>query len=107
MFSRPVAFIAVAWIGFITIIFCLPTTNPVTSQTLNYTVVAVGIIAIFSLTSWVVWAHRWFVGPVRELEEAAALGIDITAPGELEKAEAQMNATPDKVASLDEDGKAR
>jgi amino acid transporter len=48
LFSRPVAFIAVAWIGFITIIFCLPTTNPVTSQTLNYTVVAVGIIAIFS-----------------------------------------------------------
>jgi amino acid transporter len=107
MFSRPVAFIAVAWIGFITIIFCLPTSNPVTSQTLNYTVVAVGIIGIFSLTSWVVWAHRWFVGPVRELEEAAALGVDINAPGELEKAEAQMHATPDKVASLDEDGKAR
>src|SRR6187402_1858828 len=55
MFSKPVAFIAVAWIGFITIIFCLPTANPVTSQTLNYTVVAVGIIAIFSLTAWVVW----------------------------------------------------
>jgi hypothetical protein len=106
IFSRPVALIAVCWIGFITIIFCLPTTNPVSSTTLNYTVVAVGIIAIFSLTSWVLWAHRWFVGPVRELEEAAALGVDITVPGELEKAEAHMNMTPDKVASLDGEGKA-
>lgn len=52
------------------------------------------------------WAHRWFVGPVRELEEAAALSVDITVPGELEKAEAHMNTTPDKVASLDEEGKA-
>jgi amino acid transporter len=94
MLSRPIAFISVAWICFISIIFCLPTLNPVSSQTLNYTVVAVGIIAIFSLTSWVLWAHRWFVGPVTELEEAAALGVDITVPGELEKAEAAMNTTP-------------
>jgi hypothetical protein len=31
---------------------------------------------------------------VTELEEAAALGVDITVPGELEKAEAAMNTTP-------------
>lgn len=78
-----------------------------TKNTLNYTVVAVGIIAIFSLTSWVVWAHRWFVGPVRELEEAAALGVDITVPGELEKAEAKLNTTPpEKEVDLDEEGRA-
>jgi amino acid transporter len=104
-FSRPIALVAVLWIGFITIIFCLPTTNPVTSQTLNYTVVAVGIIAIFSFGSWFLWAHRWFVGPVREiLQEAAALGIDIKAPGELDK-EAEMNAAPEKT-ELDADGRA-
>ena len=34
-FSRPVALIACLWIGFITIIFCLPQLNPVNSQTLN------------------------------------------------------------------------
>jgi amino acid transporter len=104
VFSRPVALIAVCWIGFITIIFCLPTANPVTTQTLNYTVVAVGIIAIFSLTAWVTWAHRWFVGPVREIQEAAALGVDITAPGALEKAEAELSSTPEKV-ELDAEGK--
>lgn len=73
------------WIMFITIIFCLPTANPVTSQTLNYTVVAVGIIAVFSLTSWILWAHRWFVGPLREIE-AERQGIDISEPGAYEKA---------------------
>lgn len=88
--SRPVAFIAVAWIGFITIIFCLPTTNPVTSQTLNYTVVAVGIIGIFSVGAWLVWARKWFIGPVREIEEAGRLGVDLLEPGALESAEAEL-----------------
>jgi len=94
--SRIVAFVAVAWIGFITIIFCLPTTNPVTSQTLNYTVVAVGIIAIFSLGSWLVWAHRWFEGPVKEIQEAERLGVDPTEPGALEAAEAELVAHGDE-----------
>jgi amino acid transporter len=87
LFSRPVAFIAVAWIGFITIIFCLPTANPVTSQTLNYTVVAVGIIAVGSNVVWLITARKWFVGPQREIQEAERLGVDILEPGALERAE--------------------
>lgn len=70
-----------------TIIFCLPTLNPVNSQTLNYTVVAVGIIAVFSVVLWFAWARRWFVGPLRELQEAERLGVDITEPGALEAKE--------------------
>lgn len=86
--SRPIGIIGVCWIGFITIIFCLPTANPVTTQTLNYTVVAVGIIAVFAIGSWVLWAHKWFVGPIREIE-AERQGIDISEPGAFEKAEAE------------------
>jgi amino acid transporter len=86
--SRPIALVAVMWIGFMTIVFCLPTANPVTSQTLNYTVVAVGIIAIFSLSAWLLWARKWFVGPAREIEAEQA-GIDISEPGAFEKAEAE------------------
>jgi amino acid transporter len=96
LLSRPVAFIAVAWISFISIAFCLPTANPVTSQTLNYTVVAVGIIAIFSLASWVLWAHRWFVGPMKEIREAQALGVDLLEPGALERAEAEAGLGDEK-----------
>lgn len=86
LFSRPVAFVGVAWIGFIAVVFCLPTSNPVDSQTLNYTVVAVGIIAVFSIGAWILWAHRWFIGPTREIE-AERLGIDITDPEALAAAE--------------------
>jgi len=92
LLSRPIAFVAVAWIGFIAIIFCLPTTNPVTSQTINYTVVAVGIIAIFSLSAWFLWAHRWFVGPLKEIQVAERLGVDVSEPGVLESVEAELEA---------------
>lgn len=84
--SRPVAAVACAWIAFITIIFCLPELNPVDSQTLNYTPVAVGIIAVFAFGSWVLWARKWFTGPIRQIlaEEA---GVNVEEPGALERAE--------------------
>ena len=66
--SRPVGFVAVAWILFITVIFCLPTANPVNDQTLNYTVVAVGIITIFAIGGWLLSARKWFTGPIRQIE---------------------------------------
>lgn len=51
------------WVTFITIAFCLPTANPVDSQTLNYTVVAVGIVALGTFGTWFLWARKWFTGP--------------------------------------------
>lgn len=90
--SRVVAAAACAWIMCITVVFCLPTSNPVTSQTLNYTVVAVGIIAVGAVASWIVWAHRWFVGPAEEVAEALRLGVDPTEPGVLEQKEAEAEA---------------
>ncbi|RDW71618.1 hypothetical protein BP6252_08181 [Coleophoma cylindrospora] len=86
VFSRPIAFVGCCWIMFLTVVFCLPTANPVSSQTLNYTVVAVGIIAVFSVGSWVIWAHRWFVGPVKEIAAEEA-GVDINDPAALAQAE--------------------
>jgi len=85
-FSRPVAAIASLWIAFITIVFCLPGIHPVTRETLNYTPVAVGIIAVGSIGSWLVWARTWFVGPIREIE-AERQGIDINDDEALSKAE--------------------
>lgn len=57
------AFVAIAWVSFITVAFCLPTANPVDSQTLNYTPVAVGILALGTFGSWFLSARKWFVGP--------------------------------------------
>lgn len=63
--SKPVAIVACLWIGFITIVFCLPTLNPVTNQTLNYTPVALGIVGLFAFGSWFLWARHWFTGRCR------------------------------------------
>ena len=91
-FSRPVAFIGSTYVGFIVIVFCLPTANPVTSQTVNYTPVAVGIIALWVGASWLLWAHKWFKGPIRQIE-AEQQGINISEPGELEAAEKKGDAS--------------
>lgn len=86
--SKPVATVGVLWIGFISIVFCLPTANPVTDQTLNYTPVAVGIVATWAFGSWFLWARTWFTGPVRQIE-AERLGVNVAEPGALEEAEAR------------------
>lgn len=85
-FSKPVAIIACLWIGFMTIVFCLPNANPVDSQTLNYTPVAVGIVALWALGSWFLWAHKWFVGPIRQIEAVVA-GVNTDDPEAMDRAE--------------------
>lgn len=100
IFSRPVALIGTMWIGFLTVVFCLPTANPVSSQTLNYTVVAVGIIAFGALGVWIVTARKWFVGPVKEIE-AERMGIDIDEPGALERAEKEGKLQSSGTATKD------
>ena len=79
-FSRPVALIACLWIGFITIIFCLPELNPVDSQKLNYTPVALGVTAVWCLASWLLWARKWFKGPIRQVEEVDMIRINVDDP---------------------------
>ena len=64
--SKPLAIVACLWISFITIIFCLPTEDPITTQTLNYTPVALAVVTIFAFGSWFLWARRWFTGRCRD-----------------------------------------
>eukprot|EP00891_Asterochloris_glomerata_P001109 jgi/Astpho2/1109/e_gw1.00020.5.1_t len=52
IFSIPVGITAVLWVLFITAVFVLPTAYPVTSETLNYSGVAVGIVLFGSLAWW-------------------------------------------------------
>ncbi|KAL0567964.1 polyamine transporter tpo5, partial [Marasmius crinis-equi] len=67
VFSFPVAIAAVLWIMFISIVFVLPQVNPVTSETLNYSIVAVGIVMVYSIGFWVLSARKWFTGPVKQI----------------------------------------
>ncbi|KAI0912367.1 amino acid/polyamine transporter I [Ustulina deusta] len=99
--SRIVAFIAVGWIIAISVFFVLPTANPVTSETLNYTVVAVGIIAIGAIGSWVLWARKWFTGPAAEVTEALELGVDLTDPEAVVNQEKARKPTGAAIESSD------
>jgi amino acid permease (GABA permease) len=64
--GRPVAMIAVGWVGVISILFMLPTQSPVTATTFNYTPVAVVAVLGFAGVWWLVSARRWFTGPRRQ-----------------------------------------
>ncbi|KAF9039295.1 APC amino acid permease [Panaeolus papilionaceus] len=90
-FSFPVAIGAVIWIGFISIAFILPQVNPVDSQTFNYSIVAVGIVVVYSIGFWVISARKWFTGPVKQIE-AEGMGIDVMDPANADKFE-KMPAT--------------
>ncbi|KAJ8091672.1 polyamine transporter tpo5 [Marasmius tenuissimus] len=79
VFSFPVAIAAIVWIMFISIVFVLPQVNPVTSETLNYSIVAVGIVMLYSIGFWVLSARKWFTGPVKQIE-AEGKGIDVMDP---------------------------
>lgn len=72
-FSLPCAAVAVIWICFITIVLLLPELNPVNSQTLNYAIVAVGVVLVYALGYWVVSARRWFRGPVRQVDQVEGM----------------------------------
>ena len=86
--SRPIALVAVCYVSFLTIVFCLPEQNPINSQTLNYTPVAIGIVALWAFGSWFLWARKWFTGPIRQIE-AERMGVPIAEPGAFEQAEAE------------------
>jgi hypothetical protein len=53
----------VLWVVFITVLFMLPTANPVTLSSFNYTPVAVLVVLGFAGIWWLVSAKNWFTGP--------------------------------------------
>lgn len=70
--SRPIAYVSVLYVAFITVVFCLPTVTPVDSQTLNYTPIVLGFVFLYVIISWFVFARKTFHGPRADaLKEAA------------------------------------
>jgi hypothetical protein len=69
-FSYPISIAAVLWIAFISVAFCLPELNPVSTKTLNYAPVAVGIVLTYALGYWSLSACTWFTGPIKQIAGA-------------------------------------
>ena len=74
--SRPIGWIAVIWTVFISVLFMLPTSTPITLQGFNYTpVVVLGVIVIVTIW-WLASARHWFKGPVVQGTEAELEAIE-------------------------------
>lgn len=74
--SRPIGWIAVIWVVFISVLFMLPTATPITFADFNYTpVVVLGTILIITIW-WLVSARKWFKGPVIQGTEAELAAIE-------------------------------
>jgi uncharacterized membrane protein len=68
--SGLIGWVAVIWVAFITVLFCLPEVSPVTWDTFNYAPIAVGVVLVFSGGWWLISARKWFKGPHRQGDEA-------------------------------------
>jgi amino acid permease (GABA permease) len=77
--SKLIGTVAVVWVLFITVLFMLPQSSPVTAETFNYTPIAVLVVLGFAGIWWLVSARRWFTGPKVQgsPEELAAIERDL------------------------------
>ncbi|KAH7885382.1 amino acid transporter [Phlebopus sp. FC_14] len=66
--SRPIGATAVAWVAFMVVMLLFPYTQMVDAQTMNYSVVIVMAVFIFSAGSWWFSARHWFTGPIPNID---------------------------------------
>lgn len=65
----PVGAIAVAWVAFIVVVLFFPPGQTIDAKEMNYAVVIIMGVFIFASASWVLSAHKWFHGPVRNIDD--------------------------------------
>jgi len=61
--SKPLNFLAISWVLFISVVLFFPTAKPVTATNMNYAIVVAGFVGLFSLTWWWAGARRKYRGP--------------------------------------------
>ncbi|VUC30467.1 unnamed protein product [Clonostachys rosea] len=64
---RPVAIFASAWIGYLVIFFCFPTTMPITAETMNYAVVFLAFWIVVATATWFMYGKAKFSGLPSEI----------------------------------------
>ncbi|KAJ6485804.1 amino acid/polyamine transporter I [Mycena sanguinolenta] len=68
--STPIGAIAVSWVTFVTVMLLFPPARGPTAASMNYAVLIVGSVFVFATISWVTSAHKWFHGPVRNVDDS-------------------------------------
>ncbi|WP_033306936.1 amino acid permease [Streptomyces iakyrus] len=75
--SRPIGWVAVVWVAVVTVLFCLPQSNPVTVDSFNYASVALAVVLLLASVWWWV-AHRSYSTPLYSGNpEMAAIQRDV------------------------------
>jgi len=67
-FSKYINAWACIWTTFVTIIFILPVSLPVSAENMNYAIVYLAGILFFSMLYWVVRGHKHYTGPLVEAD---------------------------------------
>ncbi|TFK34012.1 amino acid transporter [Crucibulum laeve] len=70
--STPIGAVAVAWVTFIVIMLFFPPGQKTSAPQMNYAVVLIMAVFVFATGSWVFSAHKWFHGPVKNIDEGDA-----------------------------------
>ena len=74
--SSLIGWIAVIWVVFISVLFMLPTSLPITPLGFNYTpVVVLGVLVLVTIW-WLVSARKWFKGPIIQGSEVELAAIE-------------------------------
>ncbi|KAF9529007.1 amino acid/polyamine transporter I [Crepidotus variabilis] len=68
----PIGTIAVAWVIFIVIVLLFPPGQHINDEDMNYAVVIIMAVFLFATLSWVTSARKWFIGPVRTIDDVVA-----------------------------------
>ena len=61
-YGVPLNIVSVIWIAFFSIILCIPTVNPVTPETMNYSSLMIGGVLIFSMFFWFISGRHNYKG---------------------------------------------
>lgn len=60
--SKPIGWVAVVWVACVTVLFCLPQSNPVTVDSMNYASIALAAVLVLATVWWFV-ARRSYSTP--------------------------------------------
>jgi len=72
----PIGMIACAWVAFIVVLLLFPSYQSPTAETMNYAVVIIMAVFIFASASWIISAHKWFTGPIVNVDDSRTTTFD-------------------------------
>jgi len=71
----PIGAIAVAWVAFIVVLLFFPPGQAATAGSMNYAVVIIMGVFIFASASWIISAHKWFIGPIPNITDSSSASL--------------------------------